>query len=43
MKKFFTIAFALLVVVGSYSQVIPKSEPLMTRSDGELDYTIYDW
>ena len=45
MKKYFAIAFALLVVVGGYSQVnkIPQSEPVMTRSDGELDYTVYDW
>ncbi len=43
MKKIYAITFALLIVVDGYSQVMPKSEPVMTRSDGELDYTIYDW
>ncbi len=71
MKKLFTLALALLVAFGGYSQVqnvsrndnkmnvatmkkAPRmevvnenvqSEPVMTstRSDGELDYTTYDW
>ena len=34
MKKLFTLALVLLVATMGYSQ---------TRSDGELDYTIYDW
>ena len=53
MKKIFTLALVLLVATAGYSQVRKvsktenfenvQSEPLMTRSDGELDYTTYDW
>ena len=53
MKKIFTLALVLLVATAGYSQIRKvsktenfenvQSEPLMTRSDGELDYTTYDW
>ena len=68
MKKLFTLALALLVVVAGYSQVRKissndtknkaatmqvtkgmesfenvQNEPNMTRTDGELDYSTYDW
>ena len=68
MKKLFTLALALMVVVAGYSQAKrvtskdaqPKaaqemvltgdevfqhvgSQPNMTRTDTELDYTFYDW
>ena len=68
MKKLFTLALALTVAFGGYSQVRQQmvskkdaatatkfvtrgmesfenvqSQPNMTRSDGELDFTTYDW
>lgn len=53
MKKSFSFILVLLVTSASYSQVRKvsktesfenvQSEPLMTRSEGELDYTTYDW
>ena len=39
MKKLFTLALTLLVATMGYSQVRKMS---LTRSNGELDYTIYD-
>ena len=67
MKKLFTLALALMVVVGGFSQARSvskkdmraaqtyqaartegtltnvQSHPNMTRTDGELDYSYYDW
>jgi hypothetical protein len=40
MKKLFTLALILLGATMGYSQVKKIS---LTRSDGELDYTTYDW
>ena len=40
MKKLFTLALILMVATMGYSQVKKMS---LTRSDGELDYTTYDW
>ena len=40
MKKLFTFALILFVATMGYSQVRKMS---LARSDGELDYTTYDW
>ena len=40
MKKLFTLALIMLLATTGYSQAKKMS---LTRSDGELDYTTYDW